>query len=295
MNKRRNSLGATILLLLIIFDFLVWHEIFSASRKNTPEVYFLDVGQGDAELLILPQGVKILTDAGRDKKIIPALAKIEVSSNKYIDVAIITHPQQDHFGGFLELLEYYNFGIFIVNGRDNPKANDWSSLIDKIKSKKIPLVVLGGGDKIKYQQNQIKILSPDKNLIQSAELNDTGLVQLIETPSFRALFASDIGESIENYLIKNNTLPKVDILKVAHHGSKYSSGINFLEFVKPKVAIIEVGEENRYGHPAEIVLNRLKSAGSQIFRTDLNGTIKISAEQNKLKVFVDKLNFEKSL
>lgn len=294
MNKDKNSaLGAIILFLFIVFDFLIWREIFLTDLRDRPEIYFLDVDQGDAELLILPQKVKILTDAGRGKKILSSLARIDALSDKYIDVAIITHPQEDHFGGFLELLEYYDFGIFIINGRENPATDNWNGLLEKIKEKGIPSIVVRRGDKIKYQGNQIKILSPDENLAQSAELNDTGIVQFIETPFFRALFAADIGKSVENYLVQTNDSLQVDILKVAHHGSKYSSGASFLKIIKPKLAIIEVGKENRYGHPAESVLEELKSLGSQIFRTDLNGTIRISPEQNKLKVFVDKLNSQR--
>lgn len=294
-DKKNLNLGAIVLFLLVVFDFLIWREIFLVNLNDKPEIYFLDVGQGDAELLVLPPKIKILTDAGYGKKIISALDKIKILSDKYIDVAIITHPQQDHFGGFLELLEHYDFGAFVINGRNNPEVSSWKTLIDKIEEKKIPLITLERRDKIRYQENKIKILSPDKNLIESAELNDTGIVQFIETQFFRALFAADIGKNVEKYLIKNNDVLRADILKVAHHGSKYSSGINFLEIVQPKLAVVEVGEGNRYGHPTREVLEQLKLKGSQIFRTDLNGTVKVSVSQNKkLQVFVDKINFQNS-
>lgn len=120
-------------------------------------------------------------------------------------------------------------------------------------------------------------------------MNDTGFVTLLRTPGFAALFTADIGANVEEDLVQNFDL-RADILKVGHHGSKYSSSEEFLEEVEAKLAVIEVGE-NRYGHPTEETLGRLRAAGAQIFRTDQHGTLKIFVKDKKLQVFTEKSAF----
>lgn len=287
--KKTDSLTFVTFLALVGLCVFIWQEIIFAGPAKNPRLYFLDVGQGDSELLLLPGGVKILTDAGPSRQIIQSLGEIKSIGNRYIDLAVITHPQTDHFNGFNFLLDQYKFGAFIFNGRDDsPGVTEWKLLVDKIKAKKIPLLTMEAGDSINYENNSIKILSPDSNYIQSGELNDTAIVQLVKTTDFTALFSSDIGSNVENYLLSKSENVKADILKVAHHGSKYSSGETFLRKVAPKIAAIEVGVGNRYGHPTEEALLRLGSVVNKIFRTDKNGTIEMFAENGILKVLVAK-------
>ena len=287
--KRFDALTSVIILSLAGLLIFVWYDILFTKSTSGAGIYFLDVGQGDAELLLLPQNIKILTDAGPDQKILQTIEKVLPRQDRYIDIAVISHPQSDHFRGFNYLLDNYRFGAFIFNGRsDSQKTGEWQNLFDKIKAQKIPLITLARGDKISYRENQIEFLSPSYEFIQSAAINDTALVELIKTPAFKALLTSDIDVGVENYLVKNNIGLRADILKVSHHGSKYSSSGEFIEMVKPKLAIIEVGIDNKYGHPTKEALARLKSIISYVFRTDQNGTIEIVAENQKLKVYTEK-------
>ena len=287
--KTENNLSRLIIFALLVLDLLIWQGIIFVKGEGSPELYFLDVGQGDSELLVLPGGVEILTDAGPNQKVLEALEKVLGPNDRYLDLAIISHPQLDHFNGFNEILSRYRIGAFIFNGRTDATAfGEWGALMAKIKEKKIPLIALALGDKIHFLKNQIEIISPSRDFIQSAELNDTGLVELVKTPTFRALLTADIGANVENYLLKrfSREVLQVSILKVGHHGSKFSSSREFLETVKPKLAIIEVGSKNRYGHPTKEAMRRLEVAEiSKIFRTDKNGTIKVIAEQGKLRIF----------
>jgi competence protein ComEC len=287
MKKKDDSLSVVIILVLIGLDILVWHRLFFVSSPKEPQMYFLDVGQGDSELLVLPGGVSFLTDAGPAAKISRELERILPLGRRYIDLAIISHPHLDHFGGFTYLLDGYKFGAFIINGRepDSEDVEAWKSLIQKIRAENIPLITLGAGDKISFGDNQIDFISPNSVVLQSADLNDTGLVELIKTASFRTLLSADIGVAVENYLVNNFNI-KADILKIGHHGSKYSSGEEFLKTVAPKIAVIELGSENRYGYPSKEAMARLSSSAiAKIFRTDENGTIKVLAESGKLKVY----------
>jgi len=285
--KTGNNYAPVITLLLATLFVIVWGNVLFIKTAAEPAFYFLDVGQGDSELVIFPGGVKIMTDAGPDKKIIKSLESV-LGNDSYIDIGIISHPQLDHFNGFNYLLEKYTFGAFIINGRnDSETVAEWPSLLKKIKEKNIPIITMNADDTISYKESSISLLSPDASYIESEELNDTGFVELIETGGKRALFVADIGANVEEYILKKFGI-RADILKVAHHGSKYSSSKQFLASVNPKAVVIGVGRGNRYGHPAADTLDRLANITKNIFRTDQNGTVKIIAGKNTLSVFVER-------
>lgn len=229
-----------------------------------------------------------MTDAGSSRATTRALDKVPLPSSKYIDLAIVTHPQLDHYGGFIDLLDRYSFGAFLMTGRTpDDESLTWRTLIAKIKEKNIPIIFVGRGDRITQGDNIIEILSPEATFRESGELNDTGVVAHVRMASTSILLTADIGNDLEEYLRKRDAL-RADILKVAHHGSKYSSSNQFLSSVRPKVAIIGVGE-NRYGHPAKDVLERLENfVKGNIFRTDRDGTITVVVEAGRLKVFTEK-------
>ena len=284
--KRLDNLSAIIAIALFALAIFVWQEIFFGGPVHEPKVFFLDVGQGDSTLFILPGNVKILTDAGPSRKVLDSVAEVLARGDRYIDLAIISHPQLDHFNGFNYLLDNYKFGAFIWNGRDGG-AEEWQILLDKIQAQKIPLIVLGGGDKIHYSENAIDIISPNSSLLQSAELNDTGLVELVYAPPFKALLAADIGRNVEKFLTENFDF-EADVLKVGHHGSKNFSGNEFLGVVSPKISVIQAGIRNRYGHPHPDALSRIEENSSYVFRTDKNGTIEIAADGKSLLIFSER-------
>ncbi len=276
-----------IIILLLTLDFLVWRTIIFAESSDNLEIYFLSVGQGDSELVILPGGVKVLIDGGPNNKILDDLATIFPQTDRYIDLVINSHPHPDHFIGLIDILKNYKVGAFIYNGRDGGTPA-WRELLKIANENKVPTVVLAADDKIHYHDNEFDILSPDKNFIKSEDLNDTSLVALLKSQNSRTLFVGDIGVKPEKYLADKFNI-KVDILKVGHHGSKYSSSQNFLAETSPQIAGIEVGK-NTYGHQTEEVLNRLASISSQIYRTDTDGTIKILVPEDSsgVQVFKEK-------
>ncbi|MCS6956780.1 MAG: MBL fold metallo-hydrolase [Patescibacteria group bacterium] len=283
--EKNKNLSLAILVILVGLDIFLWFNILFFSKEEN-KIYFLDVGQGDSSLIIL-ENISILIDAGPSSKIIQSLDKVFSKSKKYIDLAIITHPELDHFGGFLKLLDSYKFGLFIINGRKAEGSEIfYEDLIKKIKNRNISIITLLAGDKILYKDNLIEIISPDKNWWSSADLNDTGLVLKIKNKNFQSLFTADIGQNLENYLAKKFDL-KSDILKVAHHGSKYSSGASFLKEVSPSLALVGVGL-NRYGHPSAEVIDRFQHFKIPIFRTDQHGTMLIFKKDNKFIVKTQK-------
>ncbi len=296
--KKFDTLALIILTSLVAVDGYLWLLIFSANggiASTSAREYFLDVGQGDSELIVFPGGVKIMTDAGpkagQTSAVIDALEKALPQGDRYIDLAIISHPDADHFAGYLDVMDRYEIGAFVYNGRDGA-SDAWRELLERIDAKHIPIVTLGAGDRIHYATNIIDILSPDAAFVQSAETNDTSLVELVRADpggadAFRTLLTGDAPFSVENYLIKNGLDVRADILKVAHHGSKYASGSMFLRAVNPKAAVIGVGAKNVYGHPSKETLARLASSThAQVFRTDLDGTVEIFSEGGVLKIAI---------
>jgi len=285
MHKHKN-IFLVIFLVLVGFDLFLWYQILFF--ENEPKVYFLDVGQGDSSLIYL-DNILFLVDAGPDKKVSQSLSRVFPKKVNYIDLAFISHPQLDHFGGFLELLNKYDFGAFIINGReaDGKSKEIYNELISRLEERKIPVITLGVNDKIKYKNNLIEIISPDKNWIQGAELNDTSLVFRAKNPNFSILFTGDSGNNLLNYLSQKFDL-KSNILKIPHHGSKYSFSENFLKSVNPDLALIGVGIKNNYNQPSKEFINGLNNLNIPFFRTDLSGNIIISLKNNNFFVKTEK-------
>jgi len=271
-----------ILVLLVGLDVLVWREIVFAKVFDKLEIYFFDVGQGDSELVVLPGKVKILIDGGPSNKILSYLPEIFPLFDRYVDLVINSHPHPDHFVGLIDVLKNYQVGEFLDNGCDGG-IPAWEELEKTVAAEKVPELILAAGDKIFYQNNELDILAPDKNFIKQKDLNETSLVVLLKNSDAKALFVGDSGAAVEKYLAAKFQI-QADILKVGHHGSKYSSTAEFLKAVAPKIAVIEVGK-NTYGHPTPETLSHLANIGAMIFRTDLDGTVKLVADKKQIHIY----------
>ncbi|MEK9194686.1 MAG: MBL fold metallo-hydrolase [Patescibacteria group bacterium] len=286
VEKHRNKF-IVLIIALVILDVSVWGRVFALNFDNhNLNLYFLDVGQGDSQLVILPGGVKILIDGGQPNgKVLEELGKILPPTDRYIDLVMMSHPQLDHFGGLIEVLKRYKVGAFLTSGREGT-IQAFKSLKETLEENKIKTIILGKGDKVHYLKSAFDVLSPDKNFVLDKELNNTSLVVELESNNSKTLFTGDIGFDIENHLLAEN-LRDISILKVAHHGSKYSSLANFLQASKPEVAVIGVGK-NSYGHPTKETLGKLRDIGASIFRTDKNGTVQVLINGNSAKIFSEK-------
>jgi len=276
---------SSIFLAFIFLNIFVWHWVIVGAPKDKLDIYFLDVGQGDSSLILLPYGPKVLIDGGPGKNVLAQLDKVLPPQDRYIDLVILSHPQLDHFSGLISVLDRYDIGAFIYNGRDG-EISAWQDLTNVLKEKKIPTLFLEKGDNITYKNRDLKILSPNKNLLSSKELNDTTVVALVESEGVTALFTGDIGFNVENELVESYDM-NIDLLKVAHHGSKYSSGAKFLSEATPLVSVIQVGD-NKYGHPTKEAIERLIQVGSNIYRNDSDGTVHIEGQNGRLNIFKER-------
>ena len=269
-----------VLLLLAAADIVLWRQI-GLGNGTRPGYYFFSVGQGDSELVVAPGGAKILIDGGPNASVVSALEKTMPPGDRYLDLVVSSHPQLDHFAGIVNVIENYRIGAFLWNGRsDSPNVAEWRDLVAHIAEKRIAMIPVGRGDIMRAGDSVLHVISPDVFIAQSAELNDTGLVMRVEMPGAAALFAADIGSNIESYLVRRDAAAlRTDVLKVAHHGSKYASSADFLRAVSPRAVVIEVGAHNTYGHPSGEALQRIASStDAAVFRTDQDGTVAIVAD-----------------
>ena len=262
-------------ILIILFGgtIFVWSVIFIQTPNNILEVHFFDVRQGDSIFIETPNSRQILIDGGPDKTVLKRLNQTMPFYDQTIDLIILTHPDTDHLTGLIEVLEYYQIGHILTSGfqKDTAAYQEWQRLI---KEKEIPLTIAQAGQNIVLQDGIVlEILWPDQSLISSYSkpVNNVSVVGRLVYGDIEILLTGDIENKVENVLVKQEI--QSDILKLAHHGSKTSSIQSFINKVNPAIAVISVGEDNRYNHPNETVLERLKN--SIIYRTDKNGDIQI--------------------
>ena len=267
------------LLLIIIFLFLInaliavafWRDDSVENKK--PRIIFFDVGQGDAAMIDLPKNTQILIDGGDGKDILEKLGKYLPFYDRKIELIIMTHPDEDHIGGLVEVLKYYEVEQVLLSGIKCEKAICQER--DKlIAEKNIPVIYAHFGQKIKTRSINMAVLYPFENLKgkKVKNSNDASIFLKFTLNNNSYLLTGDAGFAVEKKLLAKNINIKAKILKVSHHGSKYGTSNEFLKAVKPERAIISVGK-NSYGHPAEELLNRLKNISARIFRTDEIGDV----------------------
>ena len=262
-----------ILVILFSGTIFVWSAIFIQAPDNILEVHFFDVGQGDSIFIEMPNKRQILIDGGPDKTVLEKLNQTMPFYDQTIDLIILTHPDADHLTGLIEVLEYYQVGHILTSGfqKDTATYQEWQRLI---KEREIPLTIAQAGQNIVLQDGIVlEILWPDQSLISlySNPVNNVSVVGRLVYGDIEILLTGDIENKVESVLSKQEI--QSDILKLAHHGSKTSSMQSFINKVNPEIAVISVGENNKYNHPSETVLERLKN--SIIYRTDKNGDIRI--------------------
>lgn len=257
---------------------------FVYNAPKNLEVDFLDVGQGDAILIKTPAGQNILVDGGPDKTVIKRLGENLSWWDKQIDLMVLTHAHDDHVTGLIDVLKRYRVERILYTGAVH-NAPNYLSWLKIVRDKKVPLSIIDKKQTINLGQGlKMEILYPDSSLLNKvlADLNQGSMVIKLVYGQSRFLLTGDAGLEVEKALLNSGADLSADVLKVAHHGSQYSSGQEFLAKVKPELAIIEVGKDNSFGHPNLRIIKRLERAGAEIFRTDEKGTVKIKSDGLKI-------------
>jgi beta-lactamase superfamily II metal-dependent hydrolase len=280
MSNFKRILQAALLSVLIIAV-----SAATVSASGDLLVHFIDVGQGDSELIQF-NGKNILIDAG-DQDAGPIVKSyLRIHGVKSLDLVVATHPHSDHIGGMLAVLNDFQVGQVLDSGQvhTTPTFEGFLNVIDK---KNIPYNVAERGQTIDLDPSlRIEVLSPTSTPFNN--LNENSIVLKVTYNKVSFLLMGDAGIEAEDSLLSSGYNLKSDILKVGHHGSSSSSGSAFLSRVKPTSSIIEVGAGNDYGHPTSKTLSALQSTGSKVYRTDTNGNIVVTTDGQTYSVSTSK-------
>ena len=248
---------------VIVVVFLIMLLLTRIVRIINPtfKIYFIDVGQGDSTLIVTPKNKKILIDGGEGKTNVLFQYLLDRRINK-IDYIIISHFDSDHCNGLIEIIEKMRVEN-IVMSKQSKESEEYKKILEIIKQKNIKVSSVKAEDKIIIEKNlYIKILNPAEKF-EFQDLNNNAIVAKLVYKNFSMLFTGDIEKAEESLAKKYKNELKSTILKVAHHGSKTSTSEEFLKYVEPQIALIGVGKNNKFGHPNQITIERLKSIRSQ--------------------------------
>jgi competence protein ComEC len=277
-----------ILLILGIVAVLVAIPAFwlTFQAANDLEVNFLDVGQGDSIFIKTPYGQSILIDGGPDNTVIKRLGENLSWWDKRIDLMILTHPHDDHIFGLIDVIKRYKVEKILYTGvvHTSPNYLIWLELV---RDRHIPLTIIDRAQTIKLGEDcNLEIIYPRINLggQTAGNLNNSSIVAKLIYGESKFLFTGDAEVEIEKELIEADIDLRADVLKVSHHGSDTSSSKEFLEKVKPKFAVIQVGANNDFGHPSTRIIKRLERINAQILRTDLEGTVKLVSDGEEIEI-----------
>lgn len=273
-------------LVLAVLGLVLTLTFFVGKADGKLHIYFLDVGQGDAMFVETPSGKQILVDGGPGSVVLQRLGEIMPLFDKSIDMIVSTHPDADHLSGLVRVLERYKVSKILETGMecDTSLCGQWEEA-KKEKQPEVDDAFLGqeadAGDGVKFL-----VLNPSENLEGRflSKRNNGGIILKLVYGSQSVLLTADVEKQIEEKLVRSGAKIDSDFLKVAHHGSKTSSTENFLKKVSPLLAFIEVGRDNKYGHPTREVLQRLEDFQIPYYRTDIDGTVELVLDGRSYEV-----------
>lgn len=252
-------------------------EIDKNNYDGTFEVHFIDVGQADS-ILIKNEEHSMLIDAGNNEdgvKLVNYLNELNVNNFDYV---IATHAHEDHIGGMDDIINNFDVDKFFMPDVLTT-TKTFEDVLDALEDNDMTYNTFEENQGFSFGDANVKILyvGNDKN-----DLNDTSIVMKITYYNNSFLFTGDISSEVEKKILNKDL--KSDVLKVAHHGSDYSSTDKFLDLVDPKYAVISVGENNIYKHPSNSTLLKLNDRNIKIYRTDTSGTIIMNSDGNDITI-----------
>jgi len=289
--RHESAFKGLVFLLLISLNAAVWYH---AVRERPFEIAFLDIGQGDGSLLVFPNGKTMLIDAGDrnryfdygDRVVLPYLRRRGI---RRVDVVVASHAHSDHLGSLASVLEQLEVGHYVDSGQlaDSRTARRVRQLVDArgVRYHRVAsgdsLAGLGGVGAL--------VLHPSTTFVDAAGesgsgLNNGSVVLRFDYQGTRVLFTGDVEHETDQAILAWGARVRSDLLKVAHHGSKTSSTPAFVAAVDPHIAVVSVGESNKFGHPAIEVMARYKKQATTVYRTDRCGAILATMAAGELSI-----------
>jgi len=248
-------------------------EQIPVTAGHEMQVHFIDVGQGDSILIESPSGKTMLIDGGvkgAGQQIVSYLKELGINK---LDIVVATHPDADHIGGFIPVLDNMTIEQFYDSGKVHT-SQTFEEMLTRIDEKNIPYHVPKIGDDIEFDKDvNVKVLNAND---QATDNNDASIVLKMTYGNVSFLLTGDAGVALEKEMLQYDV--KATVLKAGHHGSNTSSSEEFIQAVKPEVTILSYGEDNKYGHPHAEIVDRLQAIGSKIYATADLGTITVSTD-----------------
>jgi competence protein ComEC len=281
---RRFSPALAVLPLVIVAASLVWYAALQPDSGSL-RVTILDVGQGDALLIETPAGHRILVDGGPSgARIAQALGRSLPASERRIDLVVLTHAQDDHVTGLVEVLRRYEVSAALA-GPLSGKTAAYDAWLEELERSDVPLSLASAGQQIDLGDGvRIEALSPPREPLLGTEddLNNNSVVLRLVYGEVSFLLTGDLEAEGEAALLDTSAELHATVLKVGHHGSDGSTTPAFLDAVDPSIAVLSVGDENTFGHPSPTT--RLRLAGVPLLRTDQNGDVRFETDGKSLWV-----------
>jgi beta-lactamase superfamily II metal-dependent hydrolase len=237
------------------------------------QIRFLDVGQGDAALITAPEGKKVLIDAGRGSW--PVVAYLRASHYDTLDLVIASHNHADHIGGMADVLATTVVRYYLDNGIPHTTAT-YQRTIQAVEASGAQYLNATART-ITVGSARLRVLAPPP---EQVDQNNGSVGILVEYGQFRALLTGDSEQYELEYWLEHDSIPQVQVLKVAHHGSWNGTTEAWATRTRPQVAVISVGANNQYRHPAAEVVGLWTSVGARVYRTDRDGTVAIDARRD---------------
>lgn len=249
------------------------------SNSDTLKVYITDVGQADS-ILIRDGNYNALIDAGNNsdgERLVKYYKELGITNFKYV---FASHPHEDHIGGMDDIINNFDIENFYMPDKLST-TNTFEDMLDALERKNLKYIVPKVNDKLSLNNSNIDVIYVGSDV---TDINDSSIVLKLNYFSNSFLFTGDLGSNKEKEILNSDANIKADVLKVGHHGSSYSTASSFLDKVNPSFAVISVGKDNIYKHPASSTLEKLNKRGIKVYRTDLDGTILFESNGKDISV-----------
>lgn len=281
---------------ILLFNFII------TLPDGKLHIIFCNVGQGDGALIKFPDGRDMVVDGGPNNSILSCLSDHLPFWQRHIDMVLLTHPQDDHLFGLISVFQRYSVGYFLRSDVPNETAS-YDELMRAVKTNHTRVEYMTRGRSLTVDHVRLSFLWPSQaqiakgkeiqamaeseretgNVLAAAigDLNEYCLVFELHYGTFDALFTGDADAPVEpNFIGDKLADSQLEVLKVPHHGSKTGMTRGFVDWVRPKLAVISVGK-NFFGQPAPEAINMLQNAGARVLRTDKNGDIEVISDGNR--------------
>ncbi|MFD1360731.1 ComEC/Rec2 family competence protein [Lentibacillus salinarum] len=266
--------------ILIICSFISLPAVYAEQQPNM-DVHFINVGQGDSMLIQTPSEKNILIDGGRPAAGKKVTAFLNEQNVEKLDLVIATHPDIDHIGGLPEVMKSFNVEKIMDTGKIH-STRTYARYVSRILEQKIPIEIAEQHELIKIDPYlKIRVLNTHNS---SQSNNASSIVLKLTFNQMDFLLMSDVGKEQERRLMEKYDLNS-EIVKVAHHGSRTSTSLEFLQAVNPNAAVLTYGQKNEYGHPVDRVMENLHKVDTTIYPTAMFGDITVRTDGKGFIVF----------